>query len=691
MKHKFLEKKYYKKMLMILTFCAAFILSGNMKKVQAAEWYDNYDYILNSSAKTITLKSSKGTLGATATVPGSATINGVSYSTVLDNSGSAISIWDADKSNLTSLTIQDGVKVAAGCRYLFYNLNKLKMLDVSGLDTSDMTNMSDMFNGCSELLYLDLSNFNTEKVTNMVRMFNGCKKIIYIDVSGFNTQQVNEMDYMFGGSFGGQMLQDLDLRSFYLSQGTSTFAGFLKESAIVNIYLPKSNCIKNYDFSVVNKLARIYFEGTETEWKSLNNTYANNVKIIYNYTQKNTPSEPQVSNPDTTTWYNDYNYYLDKKNYKLIIMSSKGNGITSAVIPAYTSIGGNIYKTVLNNYYARKNPALSLWANDINSLKEIKIADGVEVVDECSGLFRFNKQKVLTTLSIGALDTSNVVYMDYMFANISIKNLDLRNMDMSNASTSNMFTNSSITNLYLPENAMKGYDLSSVSGLKNVYYKGDSTHWAALGNTLGTIKITNDYTGAPDESTTITVSFNANGGTCSKKSITVNINESYGTLPTPKRDGYSFKGWYTEKTGGTQITEKTTVDTSINHTLYAQWAEDKNEKDKKEEMTSNTVTISKQTIVKNRSVISSLKQTKKGRKLKVKYNKFKGATGYQIQYSTSKKFKKKTTIKVKKTTAITKKLKKGKRYYVRVRAYIKSGKKYYYSKWSDIKRSSKIK
>ena len=46
--------------------------------------------------------------------------------------------------------------------------------------------------------------------------------------------------------------------------------------------------------SGMSKLARIYFEGTETQWKELNNTYSSTVKVVYNYTHKDTPSEPQV-------------------------------------------------------------------------------------------------------------------------------------------------------------------------------------------------------------------------------------------------------------------------------------------------------------------------------------------------------------------------------------------------------------
>lgn len=87
-----------------------------------------------------------------------------------------------------------------------------------------------------------------------------------------------------------------------------------------------------------------------------------------------------------------------------------------------------------------------------------------------------------------------------------------------------------------------------------------------------------------------------------------------------------------------------------------------------------------------------LKVTAAKKGFKVTYARNSKATGYQIQYSTSKKFTKKTTvtknIKKNKTVSYTyknKKLKKKKQYYVRVRAYVKSGKKTAYSKWSATK------
>ena len=80
----------------------------------------------------------------------------------------------------------------------------------------------------------------------------------------------------------------------------------------------------------------------------------------------------------------------------------------------------------------------------------------------------------------------------------------------------------------------------------------------------------------------------------------------------------------------------------------------------------------------------------KSKKLKVTYKKVSGVSGYQVTYSTSKKFRKSVTktVNTKKTSKTIGKLKKGRSYFVRVRTYkTVSGKKYYsaYTKVKKIK------
>jgi len=72
------------------------------------------------------------------------------------------------------------------------------------------------------------------------------------------------------------------------------------------------------------------------------------------------------------------------------------------------------------------------------------------------------------------------------------------------------------------------------------------------------------------DNTTYDVSFDANGGTVNPSVKLVTIGKAVGNLPQPEaRAGYTFLGWFTDKTGGTQITKNTIPAGHV--TYYAHW------------------------------------------------------------------------------------------------------------------------
>jgi len=72
------------------------------------------------------------------------------------------------------------------------------------------------------------------------------------------------------------------------------------------------------------------------------------------------------------------------------------------------------------------------------------------------------------------------------------------------------------------------------------------------------------------------VTFDANNGSnLSFSSKVVTFDSPYGDLPTVSRIGYTFKGWWTAKTGGSEIKTTTIVKTPDHHTLYARWQANK--------------------------------------------------------------------------------------------------------------------
>ena len=67
-----------------------------------------------------------------------------------------------------------------------------------------------------------------------------------------------------------------------------------------------------------------------------------------------------------------------------------------------------------------------------------------------------------------------------------------------------------------------------------------------------------------------TLAFDGNGGKASESSRKVQYGNQYGTLPTATRTGYAFQGWYTARSGGSQVSSSTTME-AANKTVYAHW------------------------------------------------------------------------------------------------------------------------
>ena len=82
-------------------------------------------------------------------------------------------------------------------RSLFYGWKILEKIDFQNIDTSQVTDMVQMFCDCSSLTALDLSNFDTSRVTKMMSMFCDCSSLTVLDVSNFDTSQETTMRYMF--------------------------------------------------------------------------------------------------------------------------------------------------------------------------------------------------------------------------------------------------------------------------------------------------------------------------------------------------------------------------------------------------------------------------------------------------------------------------------------------------------------
>lgn len=136
-------------------------------------------------------------------------------------------------------------------------------------------------------------------------------------------------------------------------------------------------------------------------------------------------------------------------------------------------------------------------------------------------------------------------------------------------------------------------------------------------------------------------------------------------LKAPKRSGYSFDGWYTDKACKNKIAS-IKVAQKKDVVVYAKWTKVKKP---------------------GKVVIKSAVNNKK-RQVKLTFKKIKGADGYEIQYSTDKKFKKSVkNLTTTNTSKIMKSLRKSKTYYIKVRAYkIDSAGEKIYGSYSSIRK-----
>ena len=118
-----------------------------------------------------------------------------------------LSLTALDVSAFNTENVENMFSMFAGC-------DQLATLDLSGFNTSKVKDMTVMFADCDSLRSLDLSGFNTSKVTSMSAMFSGCESLSSLDLSGFNTSNVTHMNSMFHGC---ESLTSLDLSHFNTS------------------------------------------------------------------------------------------------------------------------------------------------------------------------------------------------------------------------------------------------------------------------------------------------------------------------------------------------------------------------------------------------------------------------------------------------------------------------------------------
>ena len=161
-------------------------------------------------------------------------LSGFDTSTVTDMSN-MFDMSDGEYSRLSYLNLSNlNTSNVTDMRQMFSGCTALSSLDIGSWDTRKVTDMREMFNDCSSLYGLNIPNFKTSNVTDMALMFSNCENLMWLSIDGFDTQNVTDMSAMFAGC---EHLSTLDVSHFDTGKVTNMDAMFYGWKAITSLDL----------------------------------------------------------------------------------------------------------------------------------------------------------------------------------------------------------------------------------------------------------------------------------------------------------------------------------------------------------------------------------------------------------------------------------------------------------------------
>ena len=293
------------------------------------------------------------------------------------------------------------------------------------------------------------------------------------------------------------------------------------------------------------------------------------------------------------------------KNLKKIVFKGKINGISELPSGNYnTDFDGDIFRDCpllesavipsLFTYVDESYPIQSMYnfdGCDNLKLENISFNDDSKIVD---GVLFSQDGKILLWYPEDLSDSSydipdgvqtlayesfkNQQYLSHINIPDSVNNLKGR-----------VFYNcSNLNNVIIPDGVTTLYDFQRCVSLKSIYIPDSvTTMYQNYKNSQETFENCTDLLIYCDKDSyaesfanqysaftakeAVYCTFDADGGSVENNKQPVIPSDKYWKLPTSTRKDYTFNGWFTGKTSGTQVTKNTVVTNSTSHTLYAHW------------------------------------------------------------------------------------------------------------------------
>lgn len=368
------------------------------------------------------------------------------------------SCWFAHQEQLTEITDIEYLNTSqvTNMHEMFNCCMVLKYVELSGFDTQNVEDMSSMFNSCYSLTRIDLSRFKTSKVTNMDYLFYNCSRITNLNVSNFDTSSVTDMYCMFSGCSN---LTSLNLSNFKTDKVTDSMAHMFGGcSKLVTLDLTSFNTSNvsemDWMFNGCTELKTIYV-GDQWNIKSsvlgysmfngcINLEGENGTKYDESHTGKGyahidggtgnpgylsaRPSGYAEYKDGVLTFYNDGK--KDQKTGETYLLPIETDGY-----PSWSDVDESVQKVVFDTSFATSRPVTTYsWFDYFSNLTEIV---GLEYLNTCrvtnmaNMFYECNK---LTSLDVSHFNTSKVTDMSNLFEGCFI----LTSLDVSSWDTSNV-------------------------------------------------------------------------------------------------------------------------------------------------------------------------------------------------------------------------------------------------------------
>ncbi|EHT9627578.1 BspA family leucine-rich repeat surface protein [Listeria monocytogenes] len=490
-------------------------------------------------------------------------------------------------SEITNIVLEDKVFASGNCSSLFSKSAAIS-LDLSNLDTSDVTSMQAMFSE-SRATSLNLSNFDTRKVTNMYCMFQRIH-VPKLDLSNFDTRNVKDMGWMFNLS---HTTRSIDVSSFDTSKVTNMNSMFRDTDGLIS-----SLDLSNFDTSNVTDM-RYMFRGSTAstiDMSSFNTSKVINMSdMFYSYA----PTQPQniilgsqfqflsisvnLYNPPTSTdytgkWQNVGSGTVDKPKGSFIgtameLMSTyDGSTMADTYVWQPMLIEVNVQDSILmaGDTWKPEDNFLSALDNAENpvNFKDITVTGSVDTTQPGLYTVAYSYGGITSTATITVLETMPASWISFF-----VDGTNVRAIPGSALSTPEWDLTTGLWDKWNPGTVKVPTDKLPSEPTKQGYeFKG----WK---DTAGTIvdfhKLDLDLNSqhefdfyAAFEKKEYTVTFDVEG----KQKQQAVLFEELITEPTvPNKAGYAFTGWYDAKTGGTKWDFSTDTMPAGNVILYARF------------------------------------------------------------------------------------------------------------------------